>query len=263
MLTLSTLLAGGFALQWRACDQIHQKGESELAEHSPGRKQTLGEMLSTASSPVAVPEWQRSFSWGDIEVRCLWLDLLAFSERYEGLGFQKREYSLGSVVIAHHDRVHVLLDGQHRLASATILLSVIRDHLARQGNPAAIDIQHNYICGLNGATSICYKLTMNRIDRDFFRREIQDEARQERPWREPHIESHRLLWKARNLLADLFEAECIKRNLGAQAAEWVERVLDALLNYTTVSVLETFWTTSIRLPGAPPHCQQEAVLQSQ
>ncbi len=235
-----------------------------MAEPSVGRKQTIGEMLSTARPPVVVPEWQRSFSWGDVEMRCLWLDLLAFAERYEGLGFQKREYSLGPVVLAHHDRTHVLLDGQHRLASATVLLSVIRDYLAWQGDPTATDIQHNYICGFNEAsTSICYKLTMNRVDRDFFRREIQDVARHQRRVREPQVESHRLLWKARNLLAELFEAECGKRSHGAPAAEWAKLVLDALLNHTTVLVLEKFWTTSIRLPGAQPHRQPEVALQPQ
>jgi len=219
-------------------------------------------MLSMARPPVVVPEWQRSFSWGDIEIRCLWLDLLAFSERYGGLGLQKREYSLGPVVLAHHDRTHVLLDGQHRLATATILLSVIRDYLARQNDPTATDIQHNFICGFNEATTaITYKLTMNRVDRDFFRREIQDLAQPELRRREPQIESHRLLWKAKNLLAALFEAECVKRNHGTPAAEWAKRMLDALLKHTTVSVLETFWTTSIRLPGARPHRQHEAVLQ--
>ena len=221
-------------------------------------------MLSTARPPVVVPEWQRSFSWGEVEIRCLWLDLLAFSERYEGFGFKKREYSLGPIVVAHHDRTHVLLDGQHRLASSTVLLSVIRDYLARQGDATATDIQHNYICGFNEeTTSISYKLTMNRVDRDFFRREIQDVAHHERRVREPQIESHRLLWRARNLFAERFEAECDKRGHGTPAAEWAKLALDALLNHTTVLVQEKFWTTSIRLPGARPHRQHEAVLQPQ
>lgn len=258
------LLVGESASQRSAYDQIRQKGESELAEQSPGRKQTLGELLSTTFPPLAVPEWQRSFSWSDTKIRCLWLDLAAFSERYEGLGFQKREYSLGSVAVAHYDRTQVLLDGQHRLATATILLSVIRDYLAWQGDPTAADIQHNYICGFDEVTtSACYKLTMNRVDRDFFRREIQDVARHERPIPEPQVESHRLLWKARTLLADIFEAECVKRNHGMQAAEWAKRLLDASLKHTTVSVLETFWRTSFRMPGARPHRQHETVLQPQ
>ena len=56
------------------------------------------------------------------------LDLRHRHDSHDGVG---EEYFLGSIVLVTGGETNVLLDGQQRLASATILLSVLRD--ARQG----------------------------------------------------------------------------------------------------------------------------------
>jgi uncharacterized protein with ParB-like and HNH nuclease domain len=88
-------------------------------------RQTVGALLSTTSPRIEVPEWQRSYSWGSAEVEAFWKDLVAFDGQYPGKNIAGEEYFLGSIVLVTGGPTNLLLDGQQRLATATILLSVL------------------------------------------------------------------------------------------------------------------------------------------
>jgi uncharacterized protein with ParB-like and HNH nuclease domain len=89
-------------------------------------RQTIGTLLATTSPRVEVPDWQRSYSWTTEEVEAFWYDLIAFDARYPGKTITNEEYFLGSIVLVTGGPTNLLLDGQQRLATATILLSVLR-----------------------------------------------------------------------------------------------------------------------------------------
>jgi uncharacterized protein with ParB-like and HNH nuclease domain len=90
-------------------------------------RQTIGSLLATTSPKIEVPEWQRSYSWEMAQVETFWQDLITFSEQYPEKNIVGEEYFLGSIVLVVGGPTNLLLDGQQRLATATILLSVLLD----------------------------------------------------------------------------------------------------------------------------------------
>src|SRR6266576_3543848 len=85
-------------------------------------KRTLGQILSNTSPPIRVPDYQRDYSWDKDQIEEFWNDLIEFSgTSLEGL--VGREYFLGASVLVNNGTFHLLLDGQQRLATATILLA--------------------------------------------------------------------------------------------------------------------------------------------
>jgi uncharacterized protein with ParB-like and HNH nuclease domain len=203
-------------------------------------KRTIGSLLSMTSPAIRVPDWQRNYSWTASEVETFWVDLNAFSENYTDRQLDDQEYFLGSVVLVNEGRSHLLLDGQQRLATATILLSVIRDNLYKYNRDAAVRTSHRYIADMNDATGEReYKLTLNSYDRDYFRREIQD-CREGQDYQAPSptINSHRLIRKARQQFEKHFERQYNDLGAGKVAFDWalrIQRVLTEQVSVVAVS----------------------------
>lgn len=231
----------------------------DIAELYSCRTLTVGKLLDRKNPPIEVPEWQRAFGWGAIEVECLWLDLLAFSNRHEGATLDRQEYNLGPVILVLQPHLRILLDGQHRLATVVMLLSVVRDHLRGYNREAGDRLQEDYILSLDALTGESnYSLTLNRTDREFFRREVQDDDPSGRRASEPQVESHRLIWRARNCISDRFERQWVSRGGSAQAFEWALRIVRVLTNHVVLKVSASLWTSSLRLPkGRFPPKQAE------
>lgn len=161
-------------------------------------RQTIGRLLSTTSPRIEVPEWQRSYSWDSQEVDAFWQDLIAFEAQYPENNIIGEEYFLGSIVLVTGGPTNLLLDGQQRLATATILLSVLRDALRQHKADAATRIQNKYISDFDDTTNTTtHVLTLNVYDRDFFRSEIQEEPANPPVRLRPVLKSHGLIRKAR------------------------------------------------------------------
>jgi len=92
-------------------------------------KRTLGVVLSNTTPPLRVPEYQRDFSWEQRQVMEFWNDLEHFDQLYPGANINGKEYFLGAAVFVNNQTYNLILDGQQRLATATILLAVIRDKI--------------------------------------------------------------------------------------------------------------------------------------
>jgi len=75
--------------------------------------------------PILVPDWQKNYSWINTEVEIFWQDLIHFSNLFPDENINNEEYFLGSVVIVDNNLSHLLLDGQQRIATSGISLSVI------------------------------------------------------------------------------------------------------------------------------------------
>lgn len=171
-----------------------------IASYAP-TKQTLGQILGSTSPPIRVPDYQRDFSWQSKHISDFWNDLVGFDQQFPGQELQGREYFLGSSVLVQTATHHLLLDGQQRLATGTILLSAIRDKLRPVNQNAANQIQTEFIVFedhlAGGARK--YKLKLNVFDRDFFRDRIQDQPGTPPP---PTKRSHRLIMAARKYFDD-------------------------------------------------------------
>jgi hypothetical protein len=201
-------------------------------------KKTIGDLLSTTSPRIVVSDYQRDFSWTESEADVFYRDLIAFSERYPDRNIDTQEYFLGSMVLVTGGPNHLLLDGQQRLATATILLSVIRNYLKRYDQNASIRLAQKYMYDNDDATSArWYKLTLNRYDAEFFRREIQDGLDGAQIM--PTLESHRLIRRVHKYFAEKFEAKYTELNGGRTAYDWSLRAMKVLLNHMSAVVVSS------------------------
>ena len=107
-----------------------------LANFFTTEKRTLGVVLSNTTPPLRVPDYQSDFSWAERQISDSWHDLQHFDGLYPGTSINGKEYFLGTAVFVNNETYHLILDGQQRLATATILLAAIRDKL-REYNSAA------------------------------------------------------------------------------------------------------------------------------
>ena len=197
-------------------------------------RQTLGEILAVPSLPIRVPEWQRDYSWDTTQVEAFWYDLKSFSDQYPGDTINDHEYFLGSVVFVATGTHKLVLDDQQRLATATILLSVIARFLRRYKPDAGLRTEQTYIAAINDATEETdFRLTLNRYDATFFRREIQEAG--DSP--DPQYESHRLIRKARTFFERQFEETYNSVADEREAFEWALRIQMVVTSFLSVVVV--------------------------
>lgn len=103
-----------------------QVGEAEIQRVLEGSRQFL------------VPHYQRPYSWREEQWKTLWRDLLELVEEAD-----PKPHFLGSIVTAPAKSVpegvakRLLIDGQQRLTSVLVLLTLIRDR-AREGGAARL-----------------------------------------------------------------------------------------------------------------------------
>lgn len=199
-------------------------------------RQTVGTLLSRTSPAILVPEWQRSYAWGNDQIDSFWSDLTAFGDKYSDDNIAGQEYFLGSLVLVTSGSTHLLLDGQQRLATATILLSALRDSRRDISGPAAVRIQSKYIADFDdSANASQYTLTLNEYDRDFFRAEVQDDS-PDRPRPRAVLRSHARIRKARNYFMGKMAEK--RAELGStDFFQWNVRIAKVLTDHMSLVVV--------------------------
>ena len=110
------------------------------------------------------------------------------------------------MVLAHPDGntgKPEVVDGQQRLATASILIAAIRDHFTRIKDTRAQDIDGQYLMNRDlRTTDDVQKLQMNERDNDFFLNAI---LRPRTPPPAPQRDSHRAIDLARRLVSERIE----------------------------------------------------------
>lgn len=138
----------------------------------------IEELFDARSVYFAVPDFQRSYAWSPDEVT----ELLDDVYDDDGRGAARSTYFLGSIVLAGDDPF-LVLDGQQRLATVSLLLAAIADRLlplhAEHG-------QHlrNMLLGGRFGERLQPKLTLQPGDRELFRA-LLDAPSDPGPGREP------------------------------------------------------------------------------
>lgn len=196
-------------------------------------KQSIGDLLALTNPAIVVPDWQRNYSWRDEHVETLWNDLISFSDRVATP--INEEYFFGSVVMVNaKDQRLLLLDGQQRLATCSILLSAIRDTLEGLDKKLSEYLQNNYLCAYDAIKKdVINKLQLNVYDRDFFKRLISISREDGYVEPEPLYASHHMIKGARSYFMRVIE-ERTKEMTPDLKADWLRRLVDILVNHFTV-----------------------------
>ena len=122
-----------------------------------------------------VPSYQRPYAWQTQHVQALVNDLIAFMQESSSLE-NLPPYFLGSIVLIKQEGIPnaEIVDGQQRLTTLTILMSVLRELIPskRRDLTKFLYEEGNQIAG----TSNRYRLTLRERDAEFFQKYIQDEG---------------------------------------------------------------------------------------
>jgi len=170
------------------------------------RKTSVGGLLGEYERrPIKLPEFQRSYSWEKAQVAKFWEDLKAFRERYDKSPVDA-SYFLGPIVVIESKTDITVLDGQQRLATATILLAVLRNlargfHAARPFQELdyfARDVQRELI-EKKDATPRVYSLTLSELDEPFFLQAIKSDPPTAA---KPTVRSHQLIRAAHDFFLE-------------------------------------------------------------
>lgn len=186
---------------------------------------TVGALLGRYERrQVILPTFQRSYSWEKVQVSAFINDLLQFQEEFVRSP-STASYFLGSIVLIEKDESLLLLDGQQRMATATIVLAAMRD-LARsldkpsfiKGSDLARDIQRELI--EKDTDPVTFALILSELDEPFFHKAIKSD-----PPAVPNskLRSHQLLQSAYNQ-----SIQRLKEVIHAKSAEDAIRILKAI-----------------------------------
>lgn len=201
-------------------------------------KRTLGVVLSNTTPPLRVPDYQRDFSWEGQQITEFWTDLDQFDKQYPGPNINGKEYFLGATVFVNNQTFNLILDGQQRLATATILLAALRDKIRGFNENAANQIQSNFISFEDHLTGERLpKLQLNQFDRAFFRDSIQSLPRIAAA---PTKRSHKLILKTYDYFAECIQKGWDASGGGENGFRWAARLSKTLTDHVSlVTVIST------------------------
>jgi len=132
----------------------------------------IGELLARQRK-YRVPFHQRDYAWADDQVSQFWEDIRDTMES------DRAEHFLGAIVFRQieEDKDYEIIDGQQRLATALILLAVLRDIYYENNDDLWKDIQATYFGRRDRRTrEIVSNFIMNSTNDEFFQRFIANHA---------------------------------------------------------------------------------------
>ncbi|NYT85016.1 DUF4357 domain-containing protein [Pollutimonas harenae] len=147
-----------------------------MAHTLTAKEQALAKIFSD-DYVFTIPGYQRPYSWGKDQAEELLDDLLsALSAAPEHLS-DAAPYFLGSIVLIKTESKSdaIVVDGQQRLTTLTLLLSAIRAAISDASIQADITSCIYERGSLVKGTQARYRLVLRDRDRDFFRQYVQHE----------------------------------------------------------------------------------------
>lgn len=194
------------------------------------------------ANQFGVPIYQRSYAWATEQIDDFWSDLLG------ALDSKEPDYFIGSLVLTRPgdgERL-IVIDGQQRLATTTVLLAAIRDVAEARGKQAlAENITSKFLSAYDfDDEGVVPRLVLNAADDYFFRRHvlrIADDGTTTPRDQVPAVdkeapESHQRLASAYATLHDKLKTNV--ENHGAKADErlnaWLKFLRENLLAITVV-----------------------------
>lgn len=188
------------------------------------------------SRQIEVPEFQRGYSWEKEHVSDFWSDINEFHQEKTQSSSTSKKYFVGPIVVLPANDSLLLLDGQQRLATATILFSVIRDIARSIGTENAMylarDVQRDLIA--KDTENKKYALILGETDKDYFQRTIQKQSPEVI---KPTIRSHRLISTARKFLDTTIRQQLVGRSPEKQV-EYLDSIKRTIAGDVTMVAIE-------------------------
>lgn len=190
---------------------------------------TVGTLLGRYERrQVILPTFQRSYSWEKTQVLNFLNDLLLFEKEFVKAP-NTASYFLGSIVLIEREENLLLLDGQQRLATATIILAAMRDISRtldkdnfKKGGDLARDIQRELI--EKDTEPVSSSLVLGELDEPYFHSSIKSD-----PPLIPQskMRSHQLMQAAYNQACEYLRTT-IQAKTNDEAVRILKAVRDAL-----------------------------------
>jgi hypothetical protein len=162
----------------------------------------IGDLLSdNLRGRIVVPKFQRGYSWGKKHVEAFWDDVRRFQKESQVKGGPDK-YFLGPIVVMQDEsdkEIIYILDGQQRLATATILFSVLRDVARQLPIQEATSFVHELQNHLISKEDFGYCLELGVLDREYFIATVQANPA---TIQKAKIRSHRNIAKAHEVLLE-------------------------------------------------------------
>lgn len=141
------------------------------------RETSLQELLE-GTKQYQVPLYQRTYSWKRAQLERLWEDLVKLAE--DRTDDKSATHFIGSLVLAPSPtngpagvQEFLVVDGQQRLTTLTLLLTAIRDHRKEHESPEHFDrINEQYLTNKWKAGDLRLKLSPTQADRDSYQAAI-------------------------------------------------------------------------------------------
>lgn len=135
---------------------------------------TLELILNPESISYKIPVFQRNYAWTNDEVNQLVDDLFGDINWQDESQQETEPYFLGSIVLTNNDEASLVLDGQQRLTTISLLLAVLRDKLSQAGYNDSNDIQKYLITGKIGRGRKKSKIELQPVDKEVYDKLIAD-----------------------------------------------------------------------------------------
>ena len=139
--------------------------------------QRLTDILGGNNRQFIIPVFQRDYSWTREQCEQLWNDILR-----TGAGETNGGHFAGSIVYVEADQSGaafqkwLVIDGQQRLTTLTLLLIALRDHISESGwsggedSPTTEQIDDYYLKNVHKKGEQSYRLVLRRKDDTTFRK---------------------------------------------------------------------------------------------
>ncbi|MCK0499853.1 DUF262 and DUF1524 domain-containing protein [Helicobacter pylori] len=113
---------------------------------------------------LVIPIYQRLYSWEKEQCKQLWDDIIKIGgdDKMDG-------HFIGSILyvldgITHSDNALLIIDGQQRLTTITLLLTALRDHLSDEVKRK--EIEDHYLINSNRDSDKKFRLILSESDKD-------------------------------------------------------------------------------------------------
>ena len=202
--------------------------------------------ILSANRKYIIPRFQREYSWGENELSTLWEDIFTNIDVCNSSDkIKAKEYFIGSLVLIGDDtngEEFEIVDGQQRLTTIMILLSVLGEYFQKNGEKGRCNSIYKYIEGSDDEDQRFFKL-INENTGDFLSSSIlarPDEKSQEDPKGKEQVN----LLKAYNYFLNKLNSDDVvndlkkytNKEITLSKTEIVNLVRDQILEFTTVFI---------------------------
>lgn len=128
-----------------------------------------------ANKKYKIPRYQREYSWASTQLNDFYSDIVSNIKLDTDGNYKTSEYFFGTVILVGDmskcDKRIKIIDGQQRITTITIFLSVLSNILYKYDSNLSNDIWEYLIT--NDANSDPYTVLKNRTARPYFQNRVQ------------------------------------------------------------------------------------------